>query len=113
MKEVLKILKALSDENRLKIVILLKVKPLCVCELKEVLPIAGSTLSAHLKLLYLSGIIDQNKSGRWIEYFLTDNEKILNLIESLENFIINRDEIDRDKAKVLTLTKEICTKSAV
>ena len=68
MKEMINIFKALSDENRARIIMMLKIRPLCVCEIYEVLNIALSTLSAHLKLLKNTGIIKDVKDGRWVIY---------------------------------------------
>jgi ArsR family transcriptional regulator len=84
MKNIAQVLKALSDENRLRIVMMLKNRPMCVCEINEVLDIALSTISSHLKTLKYAGIIEDKKDGRWIIYKLnTDNE----FIEDLLNFL--------------------------
>jgi len=63
-------MKALGDLNRFRIMLMLMERPLCVCELLEVLDIAGGTLSNHLKILREAELIDQRKDGRWIEYFI-------------------------------------------
>ena len=55
MKDMINIFKVLSDENRTRIILMLKTRPLCVCEIYEVLNIALSTISAHLKLIKNAG----------------------------------------------------------
>jgi len=51
MKSFIKVMKALSDPNRVKIVKLLQQKIMCVCELKAALGIAQPSVSKHLKIL--------------------------------------------------------------
>ncbi len=74
------ILKALADESRLKILMLLQIRPLCVCEINYMMDIALSTISAHLKVLKKAGLITDKKDGRWITYSLTDEAYIRKLL---------------------------------
>lgn len=57
------VFKALSDENRLKILELLQQGEKCVSELLEEMSIGQSTLSHHIKLMCVSGIIKSRKAG--------------------------------------------------
>jgi ArsR family transcriptional regulator len=63
-----KIFKALSDKNRIRIVKMLQKKSLCVCEIKDVLKLATSTVSKHLSILREAGLIMDWKDGKWINY---------------------------------------------
>ena len=72
MKEFLKVVKALSDPNRLKIVKMLQHKIMCVCEMREALQISQPAVSKHLKLLEDAGLVDFKKDGLWVNYYLTD-----------------------------------------
>jgi ArsR family transcriptional regulator len=63
-----KIFKALSDKNRIRIVKMLQKKSLCVCEIKDVLKLATSTVSKHLSILREAGLIVDWKDGNWINY---------------------------------------------
>ncbi len=74
MREQLRIMKALADENRLRILKLLEHKPLCVCELQEVLGIVQSAVSRHLKILEDAGIIARRKAGVWVEFYIDDSD---------------------------------------
>ena len=62
------ILKSMSDPNRLRIIKMLEVKPLCVCEITDILKLATSTVSKHLTILKEAGLIIDNKIGRWVTY---------------------------------------------
>lgn len=77
-----KILKSLSEINRLKILVLLKeLGELCVCELDEAFGIKQSTMSHHLSILKENNLIQVRKDGRWSYYKLKeDGENLINFI---------------------------------
>jgi ArsR family transcriptional regulator len=104
MKKIINFFKILSDENRLRILFMLKQKNLCVCEILELLNISGATLSSHLKILKLSGIVEQKKEGRWIEYALID-KNIIKFLDNIEDFIEDKTKIIDDNKKIKSLNK--------
>lgn len=62
--------RALSDENRLRIVDLLRGGEQCVCELQSALDLGQSLLSFHLKTLKDAGLVTDRREGRWAYYTL-------------------------------------------
>ena len=60
--------KALGDRNRLRIVMMLKERPLCACEITEILGLAPSTASKHLSLLRGAGLAQDRRRGKWVVY---------------------------------------------
>lgn len=74
MRDFMEIAKALAEENRVRILCLLRKQPLCVCQIIEVLGLAPSTVSKHLSVLYQARLIDSSKKGRWIYYNLSCEE---------------------------------------
>lgn len=68
MKQFIRVMKAMSDPNRVRIIKLLQRKVLCVCELRELLGLAQSTVSKHLRLLDDAGLIESCRDGAWIIY---------------------------------------------
>jgi ArsR family transcriptional regulator len=88
MKSYLKIFKALSDKNRLRIVKMLEAKAMCVCEITAVLKLAPSTVSKHLSLLHGAELIEDRKEGKWVNYYLPGKSRspfaseILKLVRS-------------------------------
>ena len=72
MKTFLKVMKALSDPSRVKIVKMLQKRVMCVCEITEALGVAQSTASKHLKVLEDAGLIAFHKEGLWVNYALAD-----------------------------------------
>jgi len=65
------VFKALSDSTRLNILYLLSTQPLCVCVIKEVIEIADSKLSYHLKALTTAGLIEKEQNGPFLIYSIT------------------------------------------
>jgi ArsR family transcriptional regulator, arsenate/arsenite/antimonite-responsive transcriptional repressor len=72
MKEFIKVMKALSDPSRVKILKMLRQRMLCVCEIQTALGLAQSTTSKHLKLLENAGLVFSSRDGLWINYQLSD-----------------------------------------
>lgn len=74
MKVILTQLKALSDANRLKMVLALFENPsLCACQITEWLGVTGATVSRHLQQLQQAGLVAAEKEGRWIHFSLSEN----------------------------------------
>jgi ArsR family transcriptional regulator len=90
MRALIKIMKALSDPNRVRIVKLLERRVLCVCEIQEALGLAQSTASKHLKILEEAGLITFSKEGLWVNYRLdrhSPNPYAADLLKNLEGWL--------------------------
>lgn len=70
MRDLLAVTKALSDPNRIGILLALEGGELCVCQIVEFLCLAPSTVSKHLSILRQSRLIEDRKEGRWMYYRL-------------------------------------------
>ncbi len=87
-KDIAKILKALSDETRLKIITLLSFRPHCVCELSNIIGFSQPTISRHLQILAEAGIVNFKKERFFIIYYLApENEFIEKFLETILNTI--------------------------
>ena len=96
MKDFIKVMKALSDSNRVKIIKLLQQKTMCVCELQGALKIAQPSVSKHLKLLEEAGLVDYKKEGLWVNYYLADGKAspyAASLLGNLKHWLENDPEI--------------------
>lgn len=103
MKAFLKVLKALSDPSRVKIMKMLQKRVMCVCEIKEALRIAQSTASKHLKILEDAGLVTSYKEGLWVNYILADGEDspyAASLIGNLKHWL-------KDDPEVMELAKQL------
>ena len=90
MRELIKVMKALSDPNRVKMVKLLQRRVLCVCEIQKALGLAQSTASKHLKILEEAGMITYLKEGPWVNYRLADgsrNPYVASLLGNLRHWL--------------------------
>lgn len=70
MKDFIRVMKALSDPNRVKTVMMLKARRMCVCELTAALGVSQPTVSNHLKALEDAGLVESAKEGPWVNYFI-------------------------------------------
>lgn len=95
MRHMVRTTKALADENRIRIVGVLKGRELCVCQLIELLCLAPSTVSKHLSILKNARLIDSRKDGRWMYYRLADPGVPKAIKEALEWTIRSIAETDR------------------
>ena len=67
---------ALAHPGRLRILALLREGPIFVCQVRAVLGMAPSTVSAHLGILRRSGLVNEEKQGRFVQYGLTLEEPL-------------------------------------
>ncbi len=75
MKTFIRVMKALSDPNRVRVLKLLQAGELCVCEIQNVLELAQSTVSKHMKILEDAGLVDRKRQGTWMIYSLADGSE--------------------------------------
>jgi ArsR family transcriptional regulator, arsenate/arsenite/antimonite-responsive transcriptional repressor len=73
MQNFINIMSALSDPNRLRLLMSLSKRELCVCNLVEFIGLADSTVSKHMSILRQAGLVDARKKGRWVYYRIADN----------------------------------------
>ena len=79
VKPTVKFLKALGDETRLKIVLLLEEGEMCACKIPKLVGKAQPTVSKHLRILDEAGITTHRKVGKNRIYRI-NNKKILKLV---------------------------------
>ena len=97
MQHLVKIMKALSDPTRLKIVKMLQHKTLCVCELQAALGKSQPNVSKHLKILQEAGLVESRKDGLWVNYALAsagkDDRYAATLLRNMEGWLENDPEV--------------------
>ena len=70
MRDFMSVSKALADENRVRILLALDGRELCVCQIIELLKLAPSTVSKHMSILKHARLVESKKDGRWNNYSL-------------------------------------------
>jgi len=74
--------RALADKTRLKILGLLNMREMCVCEIMVALDLTQPTASHHLGILETAGLVKDRREGKWVFYSLK-NKRITKLIEEI------------------------------
>jgi DNA-binding transcriptional ArsR family regulator len=109
------ITKALSDENRVRILVFLTQGELCLCQILEMLELSPSTVSKHMSILMQSGLVDIRKEGRWHFYHLQKNPapEVVAAIEFIKQSVRSSPVIRKDLQKLKKVIKidreELCT----
>ena len=114
MKKFIRVMKALSDPNRVKVVKMLQQKEMCVCEIQFALGLAQPTVSKHLRILEDAGLVQSKKSGLWVNYSLSSGDGSLyaaTLLGNLTHWFQDEPDVAR-LVKMLPVIRreEICRK---
>ncbi|MEW6078168.1 MAG: metalloregulator ArsR/SmtB family transcription factor [Thermodesulfobacteriota bacterium] len=73
MKKTILITKAISDGNRVRVLMALThQQELCACHIAELLRVSAPTVSRHMGILLTAGLVTARKDSRWVYYRLTD-----------------------------------------
>lgn len=109
VKTFIKVMKALSDPNRIKIIKLLQQRMLCVCELQCALGISQPNVSKHLKILEEAEMVESTKDGLWVNYTLSSgklNPYAASLLGSLWHWLDEDPEVDVIVQRVPLLNRQ-------
>jgi DNA-binding transcriptional ArsR family regulator len=83
MLDFINITKALSDENRVRALMMLREGELCVCQIIELLGLAPSTISKHMSILRQARLVQARKEGKWMYYRLPDGDASQHVLEAI------------------------------
>jgi DNA-binding transcriptional ArsR family regulator len=105
--------RSIADSTRVRILKMLEPGELCVCQITAILGLAPATVSKHLSLLKMSGLLSQRKQGRWVYYRLSSHENnpyappVLKLMKSIldDDPVIAMDKTRLDKINAVPLEK--------
>jgi len=84
MREVMTVVKALADRNRMRALLALRDRELCVCQLIELLGLAPSTVSKHMSILHQARLVESRKEARWVHYRLAGEDAPADAREAIE-----------------------------
>ena len=90
MKPLLRAAKVLSDPTRVRILVSLRGRELCVCELMDVLGTSQSTLSTHLQVIRKADLVSVRRQGKWLYYALKPET------ETLMEFVVDQFELGKN-----------------
>ena len=102
LKNIEKIIKALADKNRLRMIYLLNRKrDLCVCEITDIIGLSQPTISSHLRLLENAGLVESSKDGLWVNYNINSQADLFSR-RSIETIC---KDLKKDKQAIADLEK--------
>jgi DNA-binding transcriptional ArsR family regulator len=103
MGDFMAVAKALADENRVRMLMALRGRELCLYQIVELVVLAPSTTSKHMSILRQAGLVEGHKSGRWIRYRLADDESsevVRKALQWMQQAMANDPRILRDAKRV-------------
>jgi len=109
MRELVQVLKAVADRNRVRILKLLEVQDLCVCEVAAVLEVSQPSASKHLSILKQAGLVEQRRNGPWIDHALcreSYNQYAPVLLGQIGQWLDHDPVIAADRARLPQLRRE-------
>jgi ArsR family transcriptional regulator len=113
MRDFMAITKALSDPNRVRVLLALRRGELCVCQITELFGFAPSTVSKHLSILHHASLILSRKSERWVYYRLPEKSAAVPVREALDWVHKSLAKTDEAVADATKLKKILRTDLAV
>lgn len=114
MDAFIKVMKALSDPNRVRLLKILQKRGLCVCEIQALLEMAQPTVSKHMKLMEQAGLVKGNKAGLWVNYTAanrSDNPYAASILGNLQHWLSDDAIFKKMEIKLPDIHREsICKK---
>ena len=103
MQDLIKAMKALSDETRLRILKVLLERECCVCEVMQALDISQSRASRNLGILQDAGFLKARRDGAWMHYSVdwrTANRYATSSAKLLRDPSISNEVLTQDKERL-------------
>ena len=103
MQDLIKAMKALSDETRLRILRVLLERECCVCEVMRALDISQSRASRNLGILQDAGFLQVRRDGAWMLYSIdweSANRYTTSLAKLLKESLVSNEVLEQDREKL-------------
>ena len=119
MRRFMAVAKALADDSRVRVLLALRRRELCVCQIIELLGLAPSTVSKHMSILRQARLVEGRKEGRWMHYRLAGEDSPPEATEAIEwvfRSLSGSPEIRRDAQRLKAIVKmdreKLCRKQS-
>ena len=103
MRDIVKVMKALSDETRLRILSVLLERECCVCEVMQALDISQSRASRNLGILEDAGFLKARRERAWVLYSVdwhSANRYAISLAELLNDLPVSNEVLTNDRERL-------------
>lgn len=87
MNRLVNFFKALGEETRTKIILMLSRREMCVCEMMAQLNLSQPAVSHHIKILKQAGLVNRRRKGKWIFYSL-NKQGFLSRAKSVQQLLM-------------------------
>lgn len=104
-----RVMKSVADPTRVRILKLLEAGEMCVCQVVAVLELSQSTVSKHLFLLKMAGLVKERQEKKWVHYSLDGSEGVpyaRKMLNALKGWLNDDAAIERDRKRE-ALAREI------
>jgi len=115
MRHLVKVMKALSDETRLRILNLVRERECCVCEVWQALDISETRASRNLKALLDAGFLQVRKEGTWAFYSMKESaaKYYSELLEALTEALEGNELVEKDRKRLKKVQFSVPQQKAV
>jgi DNA-binding transcriptional ArsR family regulator len=103
LREYEMVMKAVADPTRVRILKLLEEGEICVCQIVAVLELGQSTVSKHLFLLKVAGLVRERQEGKWVYYALGGSGEApyaRKMLNALKGWLGDDTVVARDRDRV-------------
>jgi ArsR family transcriptional regulator len=102
VEKLINFLKLLSDETRLRIMVLLHHQELCVCELCGVMDISQPNVSKHLAKIRDMGFVKDERREQYVFYSLNIEDEVFqnilnDIVANIEDYQVLKNDIEKSK----------------
>jgi len=114
MKSLSKLLEAVADPNRLRIILCLQVRPACVCELVQAMEVPQPRISRHLRTLREAGLVSDARDAQFVEYSLVDaaaGTPEAELLEYVARWMADDAVVAADQERLAAASRDQCVLS--
>lgn len=111
MRSLPKLLEAVADPNRLRIILCLQVRPACVCELVQAMEVPQPRISRHLRTLREAGLVTDARDAQFVEYSLADaaaGTPEAELLEYVARWMADDPVAVADRQRMATASRAVC-----
>mgnify|MGYP001169996970 CR=1 FL=1 len=109
LREYEMVMKSVADPTRVRILKLLEAGEMCVCQIVAILELSQSTISKHLFLLKMAGLVKERQEKKWVHYALDGSEGVpyaRKMLHTLKGWLNDDPVVARDRKRE-ALAREI------
>lgn len=101
--------KVVSDETRLRILLLLSKQDLCVCELVHIMEESQPKISKHIAKIRAQKLVNTKRNEQYIYYSINEEKSVLHeLLSTIEPYVLDNTRIQEDRARLSNMDGFVC-----